>query len=225
MPRRARYAAALLSLGLLLAAIPAATGARVDDWARVVRSRHAGATFVHVTGCEQLEVYVSAMDGKFVNRHAAVNKQGLVGVLVVARDACAAIGPKGYPVTYSADGMSFDSLRSSARFDSAAVTATLPGTDSNGDAVEIAVEIAWQPTAAFERSRVSGQGWFPPEEKHGARVNTFSHTGMAPAVAWGSVAVDGRVLELAPTLDASLEQVRYACKVIQHPNGGFDVDC
>jgi hypothetical protein len=26
-------------------------------------------------------------------------------------------------------------------------------------------------------------------------------------------------------VDASLEQVRYFCQIIQHPQGGFDVDC
>ena len=44
-------------------------------------------------------------------------------------------------------------------------------------------------------------------------------------VAWGTVWVDGRAIVLQPTYDAMLQQVRYACKVIQHPRGGAEVDC
>ena len=44
-------------------------------------------------------------------------------------------------------------------------------------------------------------------------------------MASGTVSLDGRTIELAPTSDATLEQIRYFCQVIQHPQGGFDVDC
>jgi hypothetical protein len=30
---------------------------------------------------------------------------------------------------------------------------------------------------------------------------------------------------LQPTEDATLEQVRYMCKTIQHPQGGAELDC
>jgi hypothetical protein len=225
MRRPSRFVLALATLGLLAAALPAATTARVDDWARVVRSRHAGATFVQVDGCEQLEVFASAMDGTFVNRHGAVNKQGLLGVLVVVRDACAEPGPKGFPIVYSADGMTLDRLRSTPQFGSAWVQATLPAMDGDGNQVELRVDLAWRPAGEFERSRVSGHTWFPDGEKRGARVGTFSHNLWSPATAWGSVWLDGRALPLAPTTDATLEQVRYLCMVNQHPQGGFDVDC
>ena len=223
--RSARFAVALMALALLAAALPAAASARVDDWARVVRSRHAGATFVQVDGCQQLEVFVSAMDGKFVNRHGEVNKQGLLGVLVIVRDACAQPGPKGFPIVYSADGMTLDRLRSTPQFGSAWIEATVPAIDADGNPVQLEVDLQWRPAGEFERSRVSGHGWFPAGEKRGARVGTFSHNLQAPATAWGTVRLDGWELPLQPTTDATLEQVRYSCKVLQHPRGGYEVDC
>jgi hypothetical protein len=44
-------------------------------------------------------------------------------------------------------------------------------------------------------------------------------------VARGSITVDGTRVELESTTDATLEQIRYFCQIIQHPQGGFDVDC
>jgi hypothetical protein len=225
MPRHARFTIVLVTLGLLLATLPATASAGVEDWQRVVRSRHASAVFVQLDGCEQMEIYVSASDGKYVNRRDAVNKQGLLGVLIQVRDACAEPGPKGYPVIYSADGMTLDRLYSTPRFGRAWVAATLPGTDDAGEAVQLRVDLRWEAMGEFERGRVSGHGWFPPDEKRGAWVGTFSHTLTAPAVAWGTLWVDGRALALVPTHDALLQQVRYACKVIQHPRGGAEVDC
>jgi hypothetical protein len=224
MLRIARLILILTTLAVL-AGLPATASARIDDWQRVVRARHASATFSQLDGCDLLEVYVSASDGKYVNRHGPVNKQGLLGVLVIVRDACAEYGPKGYPVIYSADGMTLDRLGSTPKFERAWVSAMLAGTDSLDNSVELGVNLTWAPTAAFERSRVSGHGWFPLGEKHGARVNTFSHGLMAPAVAWGTLWVDGNAISLEPTHDAVLEQVRYRCAVIQHPRGGADVDC
>lgn len=225
MRRICRLIIILVTLGLLVAALPAAASAQVDDWQRVARSRHASALFVQVDGCDQVEIYISATDGKFVNRNGAVNKQGLLGVLYIVRDACAEPGPKGLPIIYSADGMTLDALRSTPRFDAAWIAARVPGTDSDGDAVTLRIDLQWRPLADFERGKVNGHGWFPPGEKHGARVNTWSHTMSAPAVAWGSVWVAGQAVMIDPTQDAGLEQVRYACKVIQHPQGGADVAC
>ena len=223
--RFVRFAIVLMALALLAAAVPAAASARVDDWARVVRSRHAGATFVQLDGCRQLEVFVSAMDGAFVNRRRAVNKQGLLGVLVIVRDACAQPGPKGFPIVYSADGMTLDRLRSTPQLGSAWIEAIVPAMDADGNPVQLEVDLRWRPAGEFERSRLNGHGWFPGDGKRGARVDTFSHNLWAPATAWGTVRLDGRELPLQPTTDATLEQVRYSCKVLQHPRGGYEVDC
>lgn len=223
--RRNRLALAIAVVAILSAALPAAATATVDDWQRVVRSRHAGATFVQVDGCDQLEVYISASDGKYVNRHGAVSKQGLLGVLLVVRDACATPGPKGFPIVASADAQSLDRLASTPRFDEARMVAELTGVDDAGQPVRFVVDLAWRPAAPFETSRVVGSGSFPEGEKRGARVTTVSHTMTAPAVAWGTIRIGNQVLALAPTSDATLQQVRYSCKVLQHPRGGADVDC
>jgi hypothetical protein len=225
MRRIARFILIPLTLVLLAAALPSSVSADVDQWQRVVRARNASAAFFSTSGCDQVEIYVSAMDGKFVNRHGAVNKQGLLGVLVQVRDACAEPGPKGYPVVFSADGMTLDHLRTTPRFDQAWIDATLPGIDSDGNPVELRVALQWRPTANFERSKVSGHAWFPPGEKRGARVDTFSHNLSAPAVAWGTIWMDGQATTLDATQDAALEEVRYMCKVKQHPQGGADIDC
>ena len=226
MRRRTRLLALLAVPVLLLGLTAGVAGASViEDYARVIRSRHAGATFVQVDGCRQVEVFLSAMDAKYGTRGGRVNKQGLVGVFYAERDICVEPGPKGYPITYSADGMSLDRLGSSPRFGAAWVRATLPGLDSDGNAVSIGLDVRWSPLGAFERSRVSGNAWFPASGQRGAHVHTFSHGLRADAMASGTVSLDARTIELAPTNDATLEQVRYFCQVIQHPQGGFDVDC
>ena len=226
MRRRARILAALILPAMLLASIPSIASASViEDYARVIRSRHASAAFMQVDGCRQVEVFVSAMDGKFGSLHGTINKQGLVGVFYLERNACAEPGPKGFPVVYSADGMSLDHLGSTPKFGSAWVKATLEGTDGDGNPVEIGINLQWAPVEAYERSRVSGNAWFPANGQQGAHVHTFSHGLRAAAMAWGEVTIAGQAIGLSPTVDASLEQVRYFCQVIQHPHGGFDVDC
>lgn len=118
MRRRAQFLTLLLLPAILLASLHAVAGASViEDYARVIRSRHAGATFVRIDGCIQTELFVSAMDATFGSRHGPVNKQGLVGIFLARRDVCAEPGPKGYPLVYAADGSTLDSLpprRSSA---------------------------------------------------------------------------------------------------------------
>jgi len=226
MCRRSRLLALPSVPVLLLGLTAGAVGASViEDYARVIRSRHAGAAFVQVDGCRQVEVFVSAMDGTFGARGARVNKQGLIGVFYAERDICVEPGPKGYPITYSADGMSLDRLGTSPRFGAAWVQATIPGLDSNGNEVSIGLDLRWSPLGAFERSRVSGNAWFPASGQRGAHVHTFSHGLRADAVAWGTVSLDGQAIGLASTTDATLEQIRYFCQVIQHPRGGFEVDC
>ena len=226
MHRRARILAALIFPVLLLTAAPAVVGASViEDYARVIRSRHASAAFMQTDGCRQAEVFVSAMDAKFGTQGGRVNKQGLVGVLYLERDVCGEPGPKGFPVVYMADAQSLDHLRTTTRFGSAWVQATMSGTDGDGNPVEIGLNMEWSALEAFEQSRISENGWFPVKAVRGAHVHTFSFGLRAPAAAWGQVTIDGEAISLSPTFDASLEQVRYFCQVIQHPQGGYDVDC
>lgn len=225
MRRPLRLVGVLASVGLLLAVVAPIQASTIEDFARVIRSRHAGATFVQVDGCTQTEVFVSAMHATYGSRPGPVNKQGLVGVFYRESDACAEPGPRGYPVLVTADAQSLDSLMTAPRFGTAWVSTVMPGMDGDGNPVQIELDITWAAAEAFTRSRVAGNGWFPEDEKQGARVHTFSHGLRAAAVATGSVTVNGVRTELAPTWDASLEQVRYFCQVIQHPQGGFDVDC
>ena len=226
MRRRARFLSAIFVPAVLLTAAPTLAGASViEDYARVIRSRHASAAFMQIDGCRQTIVFISAMDAKFGSQQGPINKQGLIGVFYQERDACAEPGPKGYPVVFMADGQSLDRLGTSTRFGSAWARATLDGTDGDGNPVEIELNIEWSALEAFEKSRVSGNAWFPANGQRGAHVHTFSFGLRAPAAAWGEVAIDGETVSLSPTFDASLEQVRYFCQVIQHPQGGFDVDC
>ena len=229
MRRHTRFLALLAVLAiavLMLTAAGSVAGASViEDYARVIRSRHASAAFVQVDGCRQVEVFVSAMDGKFGSRDGRINKQGLLGVFYAERDICGVPGPKGFPVRYAADAMTLDGLGSTPRFDRAWVRATLVGMDSEGQEVVIGLDLSWSPTGPYERSRISGNGWFPANGQRGAHVHTFSHGMRADATARGTLTLNGQATVLAPTSDASLEQVRYFCQVIQHPHGGFDVDC
>jgi hypothetical protein len=226
MRRRARFAVLILLPAVLLASVPPAAGASViEDYARVIRSRHAGATFSQVDGCLATEVFISAMDAKFGARPGPINKQGLVGVFVARRDMCAEPGPKGYPLVYAADGMTLDRLATTPRFDAAWIDVVVPGTDMDGNPVQIGLDLRWSPTGPMELSRVRGDAWFPEGMKRGAHVHTFSHGLRADATASGSLSLDGQLLSLTSTSDAQLEQVRYFCQVIQHPQGGAEVDC
>lgn len=226
MRRRVRFLAVWLLPLVLFASLPPAAGASViGDYARVIRSRHAGATFVRTDGCIQTELFVSAMDATFGSRPGPVNKQGLVGIFLARRDVCAEPGPKGYPLVYAADGSTLDSLSTTPQFTQAWLDATIPSTDMDGNPVAVALDLRWTPTMPFERSRVHDNAWLPEGVKFGAHVHTFSHGLRADALAWGEVTVDGQVLVLAPTADAQLEQVRYFCQVIQHPRGGAEVAC
>jgi hypothetical protein len=226
MHRRARILAAIILPALMLTAVPTVAGASViEDYARVIRSRHAGANFLWTDGCVQTEVMVTAMDAKFGSLHGTINKQGLVGVFYAQRDVCAEPGPKGYPILYAADGNSLDRLRTAPRFGSAWTQATLHGSDSDGNPVEIGLNIEWSALQPFEKSRVMGNAWFPSGVKRGAHLHTFSFGLRAPATARGEVSINGETISLSPTFDATLEQVRYFCQVIQHPQGGYDTDC
>jgi hypothetical protein len=220
-----RLVGIIATLVVTLAAAMPAAASTIEDYARVIRSRHAGATFSQVDGCRQTEVFVSAMDATFGSRPGPVNKQGLVGVFYRELDVCGEPGPKGFPVVFQADAQSLDRLVTSSRFDTASVVAVLDGMDGDGNPVEIAIDLRWGASESFARSKVSGNGSFPEEEKLGARVHTFSHGLSASAVAVGSITVNGARTDLQETTDATLEQVRYFCQVIQHPQGGFDVDC
>ena len=220
-----RLCSILGALVLLVGASLPARAGTIEDYARVIRSRHAGATFTQVDGCRQIEVFVSAMDAVFGSRPGPMNKQGLVGVFYRERDLCAEPGPKGYPVVFQADAQSLDRLATSPRFGTASVSAVLHGTDGDGNPIRMAIDLRWNAAEAFARSRVSGNDWFPAGQKRGARVHTFSHGMSASAIAHGSIVIEGEAIELPATGDATLEQVRYFCQVIQHPQGGFDVDC
>jgi len=226
MLRPARFLTLVLLPAVLLASVPAVGRASViEDYARVIRSRHAGAAFALVDGCIRTEVFVSAMQATFGSRDGRVNKQGLVGVFVARRDVCVEPGPKGSPLVYAADASSLDRLSTTPQFTRAWLDASLPGTDWNGTPVTIDIHLRWSPTEAFERSRVKGNAWLPLGVKRGAHVHTFSHDLRADAVAWGDVTIDGAAIHLEPTTDAQLEQVRYFCQVIQHPQGGAEVSC
>ena len=165
------------------------------------------------------------MDAVFGSRPGPVNKQGLVGVFYRELDVCAEPGPKGYPVVFQADAQSLDRLVTSSRFRSASLHVDLDGMDGDGNPIEIAIDLEWVASEPLQRSRVSGNGWFPVDEKFGARVHTFSHGLSASAEARGSITVNGTHVDLERTAEATLEQIRYFCQVIQHPQGGFDVDC
>ena len=220
-----RLVGVIATLVVFLAAAMPAAASTIEDYARVIRSRHAGATFSQVDGCRQTEVFVSAMDAVFGSRPGPVNKQGLVGVFYRELDICAEPGPKGFPVVFQADAQSLDRLVTSSRFTTASLHVVLDGMDGDGNPVELELDLAWTASQPLHRSRVSGNGWFPVDEKFGARVHTFSHGLSAAAVARGSITVDGASIALAMTSDATFEQVRYFCQVIQHPRGGFEVDC
>jgi hypothetical protein len=210
---------------ILVAAMPAVGASPIEDYARVIRSRHAGATFSQVDGCTRTEVFVSAMDAVYGSRPGPVNKQGLLGIFYRELDVCAEPGPKGFPVVYQADAQSLDRLVTSSRFTSAAIAVVMDGIDGDGNPVELAIDLEWAASEPLHRSRVSGNGWFPVDEKIGAHVHTFSHGLSAAAVARGWITVDGTRVELGNTTDATLEQIRYFCQIVQHPRGGFDVDC
>ncbi len=224
MDRLRRLVVIVAAIGLLLTTVAPVGAAQAEDYARVIRSRHAGATFVQVDGCTQTEVFVSAMDAVFGSRPGPVNKQGLVGVFYRELDICSGPGPR-FPVVFSADAQSLDRLVSSPRFGTASIDVTLSGTDGDGNPVVIDLQVDWTAATRSSARRCRATAGSPPV-RSAARTFTRGPTASGPTrprpVRSPSPA---RTTDLGPTTDASLEQIRYFCQVLQHPKGGFDVDC
>ena len=196
MRRLHRLVVTVAAIGLLLTSVTPVGAARAEDYARVIRSRHAGATFVQVDGCRQVEVFVSAMDAKFGSRPGPVNKQGLVGVFYRELDICSGEGPR-FPVVFSADAQSLDRLVSSPRFGTASIDVHLTGTDGDGNPVVIELQIDWTAATAFERSKDLEQRLVPrrPEARcacahvvawpsRGCDRERIRHRRTAPTSSW-----------------------------------------
>jgi len=219
--RPIRPLSALFAL-LALAALPAMTQAAVPDYQRVISSRHADAAFASLDGCLMSEVFLGSTDAVFGGRPGPVNKQGLTDVSVRVTDTCQEPVGKGFPVVAMWQGQTLDSLQSSPRLTSAWVDAVIPVSDDvSGRSIVAHLVMRWTAAGPFDHDpghlhvRIPGIG----------SVNSHYNNWMRPAVAVGSLEIDGVTMSIGPTWDAHLSLVKYGCQTLIHPGSDGDLDC
>lgn len=222
---------AVLSLvGSLLMGGPAT--AAVPDYQRVINSRFTDAALVDSAGCIRTELFVSSSDNVFGGHPGPVNKQGLTSILVRRLDTCAgatesgpgaaAAPPPAGTVIFDGIGQTLDPLESTARFERAWIDAVLPVLDEvSGQTVPVHLDLVWTLVGEFDRDTVHSHVRVP----HGAIVNSHSQTLMGDALVGGTVTIGSEALEFGPTEGAHLQQVKYGCQVVSHPQGDADLDC
>lgn len=224
---RTQLALAATAIAAATLMAPATAAADVPEYQRVIFSRHADAASVDQTGCLKTEIWVSTSDNVFGGRPGPVNKQGLTSALVRQIDVCgegvaAAAAPPEGDVVFDGIGQTLDPLQTTPRFDRAWIDVTLPVLDEvSNTTVPVHLDLEWTPVGEFDRDTVHTHAKVP----HGAIVNSHSQTLMADAAVSGTVTVDGTPYTFEPVGDAHLQQVKYGCQLIDHPQGEADLSC
>jgi len=232
MRRFRRWLSMSIAAALCLAlAEPWFASADVPEYQRVIKSRFADAALVNVTGCIRTVIFVSSSDNMFGGRPGPVNKQGLTSALVGQWNTCAsanaavhaaAAPPPGGELILSGIGQTVDPLNTNAHFDRAWISATVPVLDEiSGNTVAVRLDLQWSLVGQFDRDTTHSH----VRVAHGAIVNSHSQTLMGDAVVRGAVTIGPDRLVFGPTTEAHLQQVKYGCQVITHPDSDVDLDC
>ena len=231
MKRLGRLVAVLAAAVTLAqpALLPVAAQGAVPEYQRVIKARSASAAITIEAGCRETRIWIASSSNVFGGRPGRVVKQGLTTVLVQrletcgpARVAAAAGEPPVGEVVFEGMGQTLDPLRSTPRFDSAWVQATVPLLDEvSGQTVPVNLHVHWSPSAPYVRDTLSTH----VREPHGGIVNSHSQTRTAPALVEGTVMIADETFTFAGESDASLEQVKYGCQLIRHPHGTTALSC
>jgi hypothetical protein len=214
-----RFIVSLVAIGAVLVMPAVALGSTPAIY-HTIGSKFAGAQFsTMLDDCRAAAVWISSSDAKYApqpGEGGGVNKQGLTAVSVVVQDTCQPPVGKGYPVLFDGFVMTFDPLQSTARLESAWLNLDLVLADSvSGADVPVSVSITWLATGPAHPDTVpNNHSHFP----FAGNVNTHDNTFMRPAVAFGSVTVDGVNLAPNPDENAVLQSVKSACMEIGFPH-------
>jgi hypothetical protein len=207
---------------LVAGALPALTLGAVPEYHRVISSRHADATFTTQDGCLLTEVSLGSTDATYGGRPGPVNKQGLTDVSVRVSDTCQEPVGKGYPSVAMWQGFTLDTLQSTPQLTAAWIDAFIPVSDDvSGATVDAHLIVQWTADGPFDHDPGHLHVRFPDE----GTVNSHYNNWIRPAVAEGSVEIDGITLAIGPTSDAHLSLVKYGCQTIIHPSSDADLDC
>ena len=231
MKRAGRLVTAVATaVALTVAALlPVAAQGAVPEYQRVIKARSASAAVTIEAECLETRLWIASSSNVFGGRPGRVVKQGLTTVLVQrletcgpARVAAAAGEPPGGEVVFEAMGQTLDPLRSTPRFDSAWIQATVHVLDEvSRQTVPVDLDVHWSPSAPYVRGTLSTH----VRDPHGGIVNSHSQTRTAPALVNGTVTIAGETVTFAGESDASLEQVKYGCQLIRHPHGTTALTC
>jgi hypothetical protein len=214
-----RFLISLVAIGAALSMPVVALGSTPAIY-HTISSNFAGAQFsTMLDDCLSVAAWVSSTDAKYAPQPGVgggVNRQGLTAVEVIIQDTCQPPVGKGYPVLFDGFVMTFDPLQSSARLDTARLDLDLTLVDAvSGADVPVSVDLTWQATGpAHPETTPNNHSHFPFE----GNVNTHDNNFLRPAVAFGSVIVDGVNLAAAPDESAMLQSVKSACMEIGFPH-------
>ena len=209
-------------IGLLAAAMPAASLAAVPDGYRVISYRHADGYVASTDGCILTEAYFCSTDAKYGARPGSVNKQsGPTDLLVIFSDTCAEPVGKGYPQLAAWQGQAMVGLASSPRFDEAWIHADVPVTDDLSGAQAVAtLDLDWTSSGRATPDPTHLHVRFPGV----AVVNSHDNDTMVDASVIGTIEIGSLAIPV-DSGDARLSSVKAGCQVMVHPGADADISC
>jgi hypothetical protein len=209
-------------MAAILLTLPLTALGAVPEYQRVISSRHADAAVASQDGCLLTEVFLGSTDAVFGGRPGPVNKQGLTDVSMRVSDTCQEPVGKGFPVVAMWQGQTLDPLHSTARLTAAWIDVVMPVTDDvSGRTVPAHLVVRWTADGAFDHD----PGHLHVRFAHVGVVNSHYNNWLRPAIAAGSLEIDGLTMTIGPTTEAHLSLVKYGCQTIIHPGSGGDLDC
>ncbi|MDH4335592.1 MAG: hypothetical protein OEW24_10155 [Chloroflexota bacterium] len=210
----------LLALGAMMTlTLPATASAAPPAIHHTIDGRFASAYFTSLDACLQTDVWVSSSAATYAPQPGVddtLNKQGLTSVEIVVYDTCKPMEGKHYPIVSEWFSQTPDRLVAESRIRTAHLDAILAMTDSvSGDTASVPVDLNWAATARAHPDPVrNNHVRFPGE----GIVNTHDNNINLPAMAWGTVWLNG--VNVAPEADesATLEQTKSSCMEIAFPH-------
>jgi hypothetical protein len=208
--------AAALALAMVM---PATAWASTPAIYHTISGTFASAYFTTLDGCLQTEVWISTSVAKYAPQPGVpdrLNKQGLTSISVLVYDTCQPPAGKHFPLVADWWAQTSDRLVAEPRLRGAHLDAVLPMVDSiSGATADVPVHLTWRAmarahpdTVRNNHVRFLGEGI----------VNTHDNNMVLPAMAWGSITLNGLNVASGTDDGASLEQVKSACMEIRYPH-------
>ncbi len=220
-----RLGAALAALTLLMAVPSLALGGQTSIY-HTISASSAFAVFSATDDCLQTTVWISSTDGHWAAQPGPANKAGLTSAAIVVTDTCARITAAaggGPPPLFDWLGQDSVPLSGTPHLTSAHVATSLEGVDSvSGDPFTVGIDVDWTAVGPLDSGPVHSHLRFPGE----GVVNSHDNNLLRPAMATATVTIDGQLLALDPTWDASMELVKSGCMEVPWPHfDGFTKWC